>query len=57
MTTEELSYLHLLKVFYPVDNDKLTEEYKQRATASLMFLAEKRDETIKARAFADGRKQ
>ena len=41
----------------PVGVNKLTEEENQKAIASLMFLTEKQDRTIKAYACADGQKQ
>ena len=55
--TNELGQFHDLSVFVPVDATKLSQEERQEALASLIFLKEKRDGTIKARACADGRKQ
>jgi hypothetical protein len=55
--TKELKQLHDMTTFYPVDSKTLTKEDKAKAIASLMFLKEKRDGTVKGRACADGRKQ
>jgi hypothetical protein len=55
--TKELKQLHDMETFKPVDGSKLTKEEKAKAIASLMFLKEKRDGTVKGRACADGRKQ
>ena len=55
--TKELGQFHDLNVFVPVDHKTLTEDDHRQALASLIFLKEKRDGTIKARACADGRKQ
>ena len=54
---KELGQFHDLNVFIPVDAKKLTRKERQDALASLIFLKEKRDGTVKARACADGRKQ
>ena len=53
-TKKELKQLHHVEIFQPIDPDKLTNEEKEKAIASLMFLTEKQDGTIKARACADG---
>jgi hypothetical protein len=55
--TKELSQFHDMSVFEPVDATSLTADDKKKALASLLFLKEKRDGRIKARACADGRKQ
>jgi hypothetical protein len=55
--TKELGQFHDLSVFVPVDGKKLSREERKAALASLIFLKEKRDGTVKARACADGRKQ
>ena len=55
--TKELTQMHNMTVFTPVYKDSLTKEERKKALASLMFLKEKRDNTIKARMCADGRKQ
>ena len=54
---KELKQLHDMEMFQPIDPDILTVEKKQKAIASLMFLTENRDGTIKAHACADGHKQ
>ena len=56
-TTKELKQLHEMDAFIPLNPSTLTQEQKERAIASLIFLTEKRDGTIKARQCADGRKQ
>ena len=53
---KELTQLHNLEVLHLLDASQLTEEGKN-ATASLMFMTEKRNGTIKARTCVDGRKQ
>jgi hypothetical protein len=55
--TKELSQFHDMSVFEPVDATTLSPDDKKKALASLLFLKEKRDGRIKARACADGRKQ
>ena len=55
--TKELCQFHDMSVFKPVDPASLSGEDKKAALASLLFLKEKRDGRIKARACADGRKQ
>ena len=54
---KELSQLHNRQVFKPVRLSELTQKEKQRAMNSLIFLTEKRDGTIKARACANGSTQ
>ena len=39
-TKKELKQLHDMEMFQPIDPDKLTEEERQKAIASLMFLTE-----------------
>ena len=46
-----------METFSPIDTTTLTEQGKNDAIASLMFLAEKRDDRINGKAIADGRKQ
>ncbi len=46
-----------MNVFTPVLKESLSSEEQAKALASLMFLKEKRDKTVKARMCADGRKQ
>jgi len=55
--TKELTQMHDMRVFTPVLKDSLNKEERSKALASLMFLKEKRDKTVKARMCADGRKQ
>jgi len=55
--SKELGQFHDLSVFIPMDASELTREQREAALASLMFLKEKKDGTVKARACADGRKQ
>ena len=56
-TQKESQQLHDMETFEPVDPKILTYEEKRKAIASLMFLTEKRDGSIKAWACADGQKQ
>ena len=53
----EMEQLHKRSVFKPVDPLKLTPLQRKRALESLIFLTEKRDGRIKARACANGSKQ
>eukprot|EP00804_Cyclotella_cryptica_P003532 CCRYP_002153-RB/>CCRYP_002153-RB protein AED:0.61 eAED:0.32 QI:0/-1/0/1/-1/1/1/0/615 len=55
--SKELGQFHDLSVFIPMDPTKLTRQERAAALASLMFLKQKKDGTLKARACADGRKQ
>jgi hypothetical protein len=55
--TKELTQMHNMDVFRPVARDSLTKEERTKAISSLMFLKEKRDQSVKARMCADGRKQ
>ena len=55
--TKELTQMHDMRVFTPVLKESLNKEERSKALASLMFLKEKRDMTVKARMCADGRKQ
>jgi hypothetical protein len=55
--TKELTQMHDMSVFRPVMKDTLSKEERSKALASLMFLKEKRDKSVKARMCADGRKQ
>ena len=54
---KELSQLLNREVFKPVMLSKLTKEEKQKAMSSLIFLTEKKDGTIKARAYSNGSTQ
>lgn len=55
--TKELTQMHNMNVFTPVRKESLSVEERTKALASLMFLKEKRDKTVKARMCADGHKQ
>jgi hypothetical protein len=55
--TKELGQFHDMSVFVPMDPTKLTKEERAAALASLIFLKQKKDGSVKARACADGRKQ
>jgi hypothetical protein len=54
---KELTQMHNMEVFCPVTGDLLTKEERKKAIASLMFLKEKRDHSVKARMCANGQKQ
>eukprot|EP00957_Ditylum_brightwellii_P131487 10029325-Ditylum_brightwellii.AAC.1 len=54
---KELLQLHNRKVFKPIHVHQLTKLEKQRAMEILIFLTEKRDKSIKARACANGSTQ
>ena len=55
--SKELTQMHNMNVFRPVEKNTLMKEERAKAVASLMFLKEKRDKSVKARMCADGRKQ
>ena len=55
--TKELSQFNVLNAFVPLDATTLTYEQRKNALASLIFLTEKRDGTVKARACANGAPQ
>ena len=55
--SKELGQFHDLSVLTPADASEVTKEQRASALASLMFLKEKKDGTIKTRACVDGRKQ
>jgi hypothetical protein len=55
--TKELTQMHDMNVFRPIEGESLTYDEKKKALLSLMFLKEKRDSLIKARMCADRRKQ
>ncbi len=55
--TKELAQMHDMDVFRPVTRDNLTWDERKKALASLMFLKEKRDQSVKAWMCADGRGQ
>jgi hypothetical protein len=53
----EIEQLHNRAVFQPIYVNKLTQQEKKRAMESLIFLVEKRDGRVKARACANGSTQ
>ena len=55
--TKELQQLHDLGILEPKHFNELTREQRVRALTYLMFLKQKRDDTIKGRGCVDGRKQ
>ena len=55
--TKELTQMHDMNVFRPIEVESLTYDKKKKALSLLMFLKEKRDSSVKARMCADGRKQ
>jgi hypothetical protein len=55
--TKELTQMHDMNVFCPIEVESLTYDEKKKALLLLMFLKEKRDSSVKARMCADGRKQ
>ena len=52
--SNELTKLHTMSTYYPVDPTTLTKQQNLDALNSLMFLIEERNEEIKAQACADG---
>ncbi len=46
--TKELKQMHDMEVFRPVERESLSKEERMKAVASLMFLKEKRDHSVKA---------
>ena len=56
-TTVELSKIHTMGTYEPMDSKNLTKNQKQQALNSLLFITEKRDGRIKARKVAIGSKQ
>ncbi len=55
--TKKLTQMYNMNIFQPVPRELLRKEERAKALALLMFLKKKRDESIKARMCADGRKQ
>jgi hypothetical protein len=55
--TKEVTQKHDMNVFCPIKRDSLTKEKRAKALELLMFLKEKRDNTVKGRMCADGQKQ
>jgi hypothetical protein len=54
---KEMRELHDHIVFEPIDVNELTGQERYRAMESLIFLVEKRDNTVKARTCANGSTQ
>jgi len=54
---KELNQLHERDALLPKKKEDMTYDERRKALRYLMFLKEKRDETIKARGCADGRSQ
>jgi len=52
--TKELTQMHDMNVFHPIEVKSLTYNTKKKALLLLMFLKEKRDSSVKARMCADG---
>ncbi len=46
--TKELTQMHDMNVLRPVARELLTKEERTKALSSLMFLKEKRDQSVKA---------
>jgi hypothetical protein len=55
--TKELTQMHDMDVFRPVARNLLMKEERTKALSLLMFLKEKRDQSVKAQMCADGWKQ
>ena len=51
--TKELTQLHVLEKFVPVDATKLTKKQQAEAVVSLMFLKEKLNRGIKGQIYAN----
>ena len=54
---KEMKQLHQRDAFEVLCADHISQEMKRKALESLIFIKEKRDKSLKGRAFADGRKQ
>ena len=54
---KELTQMHNMDVFQHVARESLSKEERAKALASLVFLKEKRDESVKAKMCTNGRKQ
>ena len=57
MTVKELSQIHEMGTYVPLNAGELSPEQKAKALSSLMFIVEKRDGRVKARKCAVGSKQ
>jgi hypothetical protein len=51
---KEMKQIHDQVVFEPISIEEMTKLEKKRVMESLIFLTEKRDETVKARVCANG---
>jgi len=56
-TVKELSQIHEMGAYVPLEAGKLTAEQKAKALSALVFIVEKRDGRIKARKCAVGSNQ
>lgn len=54
---KELNQFNMLNTFTPLDANSITYEQRRTALASLMFLTEKQNGDVKARACANGKPQ
>ncbi|KAL7461401.1 hypothetical protein ACHAXS_001822 [Conticribra weissflogii] len=54
---QELKQLHDMDVFVPVPESSLSPQQKEKALSTVTFIKEKRDNRVKGRVCADGRKQ
>ena len=52
--TKELTQMHNMSMFRPIELKSLTNDDKKKALSSLMFLKEKRDSLVKVCMCADG---
>jgi hypothetical protein len=55
--TKELTQMHGMQVFRPIEEGSLTHDEKKKVLSLLMFPKEKRDILVKVRMYADGCKQ
>ncbi len=55
--TNELTQIHGMGMYTPMDPDKMTADQERQAMRSLMLITEKRDGRTKARGVADGSSQ
>ncbi len=56
-TLKEMTQLHIMDTWTPIDAGKLSQEQRMRALSSLLFLKEKRTGDIKGRACINGAPQ
>ena len=55
-TMKELTQIHDMDTYWPLDASTLTREQRKRALSSLLFLVEKKNGDIKGIMFVDGSK-